>query len=125
MLRAYVSDDPSAFGVAISVAVTEGDSSRPAQFMRLVGGSDGYAPSVQWEPVQDTTAIAGPTLRLGHETARAVLDALLHHYEGASDMHTARADLMHERGRVDKLTDALVMANAAAVALLTTRGPYE
>ena len=37
-----------------------------------------------------------------------LLDALLRHYQGASDMHTVRADLLHERGRVDKLTDAMI-----------------
>lgn len=50
----------------------------------------------------------GPTLSLTNDVARALLDALTRHYQGASDMHTVRADLLHERGRVDRLITAVI-----------------
>lgn len=56
----------------------------------------------------DPLTNAEPTLKLDGEAARALLDALLRHYEGASDMHIARQDLIHERNRVDKLTSGLM-----------------
>lgn len=49
-----------------------------------------------------------PTMLLTNDLARALLDALMRHYQGASDMHTVRADLLHERGRVDKLVTAVI-----------------
>ena len=48
------------------------------------------------------------TIALDDDEARALLDALLRHYQGASDMHTVRSDLLHERARVDKLTEAII-----------------
>jgi hypothetical protein len=50
-----------------------------------------------------------PTITVPDEAGRAVLDALLRHYEGASDMHTVRGDLLHERDRVDRLLNTVCM----------------
>src|SRR6266704_3952615 len=47
----------------------------------------------------------GATMEIPRDFAIALLNALLRHFEGASDMHTVRADLLHERGRVDKMMD--------------------
>lgn len=58
---------------------------------------------VEWETVPIGTAVTGPTIRIPTEFARALLDALLRHYQGASDMHQLRQDFLHERSRVDKL----------------------
>jgi hypothetical protein len=74
--------------------------------MRLQG-EDGRAPWTSWETVEDPTAEIAPTLFLGHEEARVLLDALAQHYQGASDMRLLRADRDHERGRVDKLLDVV------------------
>lgn len=62
----------------------------------------------QWEVVPDLPVAIEPTMAFDDDVARALLDALLRHYQGASDMHTVRSDLLHERGRVDKLTDAMI-----------------
>jgi hypothetical protein len=51
-----------------------------------------------------------PALRMPDEMARALLDALSAHYGGTSDTRTLRSDLLHERGRVDKVTGALIDA---------------
>jgi hypothetical protein len=47
--------------------------------------------------------------------ARALLDALQIHYGGESNARASRADLLAERARVDKMTDALIT--------IATRGP--
>lgn len=60
-----------------------------------------------WDNAPPAAAIE-PTWTMDDEIARALLDALTRHYQGASDMHTVRADLLHERQRVDKLTDAVI-----------------
>jgi len=60
-----------------------------------------------WENV-DPISQTKPTITLANDVARALLDALLRHYQGSEDMHTVRADLLHERGRVDKMITALI-----------------
>lgn len=48
-----------------------------------------------------------PTLTLPTEVAHVLLDALAEHFGGTSTQQAARADFVHERGRVDKLLDAV------------------
>lgn len=60
--------------------------------------------NLSWQSVEVGVAIDNPTLRIPHVSARALLDALLKYYQGASDMHQLRQDFLHERERVDKLT---------------------
>lgn len=64
----------------------------------------------RWDPISGllTSENGGPTLSLTNDVARALLDALMRHYQGASDMHTVRGDLLHERGRVDRMITAVV-----------------
>ena len=50
-------------------------------------------------------ASSGPTMIIPRDFAIVLLNALLRHFEGASDMHTVRTDLLHERARVDKMID--------------------
>jgi hypothetical protein len=69
----------------------------------------------EWEEV-DPLAQPEPTIVLDNDAGHALLDALLRHYQGASDMHTVRSDLLHERKRVDKLTDALIGIAAGSTA---------
>ena len=94
-----MSDNFAAGGLDIYVSI-KGDHTR-RQLLRLDG------PGRAWEEI-DPATLAPATLTLPEEAARALLDALLRHYQGASDMHTVRADLLHERSRVDKLTDTLI-----------------
>lgn len=108
MLRAHIHENYMG-RLAVTLAQhPEGDSladNRP-MVMRLQG-EDGRAPWTSWETVEDPTAEIAPTLFLGHEEARVLLDALAQHYQGASDMRLLRADRDHERGRVDKLLDVV------------------
>jgi hypothetical protein len=98
-VRAYVGDNYMADGLNISLILT----GTFRQILRL--NPDGTR---SYDVLDDSGISVPPTMILTHEDARALLDALLSRYEGASDMHTARADLLFERGRVDKLTSTLI-----------------
>lgn len=56
----------------------------------------------------DQPVVSDPTFVLSNDFGRALLDALLRYYQGASDMHTLRSDYLHERGRVDKFIEAIL-----------------
>jgi len=62
----------------------------------------------EWEAIPADGRTVDPTLRLSDGHGRALLNALLQHYNGTPDSHTQREDLMHERERRDKLEDAVV-----------------
>jgi hypothetical protein len=105
MIKARIAGDFLGDGISVRVTL-EGDGSKHI----LLVSEDG---SARWEPFDPQSAMTAAdapylTLRLPEDVARALLDALLRYYEGASDMHTVRSDLLHERGRVDKLTDTLI-----------------
>lgn len=106
MIRAYVHDNWPGMNVAVSLVQHPQDESvwdGHARILRL--GADHLA--VGWESIEDPSAEIKPTFMLGHEEARALLDALAEHYQGASDLRLLRADRDHERGRVDKLLDVV------------------
>jgi hypothetical protein len=56
----------------------------------------------------DPMVESAPSMAMSDEFGRALLDALLRYYQGASDMHTIRADYLHERGRVDKMLESMM-----------------
>lgn len=96
MIKARIAPDFLADGIAVRVT-EEGDGHR----MLLHYGEDG---SARWRPFEPQPGLdPGITMTLTDEAARVLLDALLRHYEGASDMRTVRSDLLHERDRVDRL----------------------
>jgi hypothetical protein len=90
-----VADDFMIDGLAIYISIKDGPASR-----RLLRLHDDDAQ--EWEEV-DPATMTKPTLTLQGEFARALLDALTRHYQGSEDTRTIRADLLHERGRVDQL----------------------
>lgn len=49
-----------------------------------------------------------PALYLPEDVARALYESLSHYFGGAPDMATVRADLLHERGRVDQMLTYLM-----------------
>lgn len=52
--------------------------------------------------------ITNPSFAIPRDFAIALMNSLLQHFQGAEDTHTLRSDLLHERGRVDKLTNAVI-----------------
>ena len=101
MIRAYIHEDLPTLSLAVSL-VEQRDGERPTRILRILKGGDDTTyqwadvPASPGEPVE-------PTLRIGDGEARALLEALARHYGGASDTQTLRADLDHERQRVDEL----------------------
>jgi hypothetical protein len=61
----------------------------------------------------DPMTESAPTMAMSDEFGRALLDALLRHYHGASDMHTLRADYLHERDRVDRMLESMMYRSAS------------
>jgi hypothetical protein len=104
MIRAYVSDDNYGIGVQVAIVLRAGDDerSRATQIMRFRDGIE------QWEELPEIAVTSGPTLRLDHDSARALLDGLSRYFDGAEDTRALRHDYDSERGRVDKLTDAVI-----------------
>ncbi len=98
-VQAYVGDNYMADGLNISL-ILKGDV---RQILRI--HPDGHR---TYDVLDNSGSAVPPTMILSHEDARALLDALLSRYEGASDMHTVRADLLVERARADKLTATLI-----------------
>lgn len=102
MIEVRTSDYMMMDGLAVWILMNfEGQDRR---VLRI--GDDGL--TREWEEVPLPAVEVKPTIVLNNDSGRALLEALLRHYQGASDMHTVRADLLHERGRVDKITDALI-----------------
>lgn len=102
-VKVWISDGGYAFAID-SISITMGLKYGPEQAKVMRIEDDGR---VRFDDVEHNLAV-NPTVQLPHDFARALLEALTRYYQGASDMHTVRGDLLHERGRVDKLTDALI-----------------
>lgn len=107
MIRALVQPDHGTFGVAITIVdqVFEEEAFRtPARILRLAprGGDEKTARCAGWEDVGPNEPFE-PTLVLGDELARPLLDALCRHYSGAEDTRALRRDYDGERKRVDLL----------------------
>lgn len=105
MIEARISDQLMFSMDSIAVQIVERYEGHIPRVLKT--GDGGMGPV--WEDFPDDGLAEAPlTMTLRNDVARALLDALLRHYQGASDMHTVRSDLLHERGRVDKLTDAVI-----------------
>ena len=96
-VRVYVSDNMIVDGIAVRISLH-----RSATDI-LVGkiNEHGYLNFTSY----DTTTYTDPgvTFALNNDFGRALLEALLRYYNGSEDARTTRADLLHERERVDKL----------------------
>lgn len=100
-IRIGITDSFEADGIAVIIGLRY--SPEHTRIGR-VNHDHGY---IEWEDTEPAVAVE-PTIRMNHDIARGLLEALLRYYGGAPDSHTVRADLMHERGRVDKMLDTLV-----------------
>jgi hypothetical protein len=102
MFRARVTEDFQRMGVRIqSVNQTQGGSA----LRNFAGGSDFFAPydSNVASPAGDEWS-----LFLADDEARAIWEELCRYFGGHPPTVTDRADLVAERARVDKLTDAVI-----------------
>lgn len=99
--RAQVSD----VGLMRSLQILIGQ--RTGTGMLYVTGitNEGWMPNEHVEHHQATPDAAH--LRIPEDAARALYDALAQHFAGEAGGRQTRADLMHERGRVDRLIETL------------------
>lgn len=68
---------------------------------------------LEWLPHGEAEAFPyRPSLTLPNELARSVADEVALHFGGVSPSRALREDFLHERARVDKLTDAVLAALA-------------
>jgi len=79
------------------------------RIMRI--GDDGHNRLETVSPLEAT----GPTMIIPRDFAIVLMNALLKHFEGASDMHTLRSDFLHERGRVDKMMEHVLFVAGKAL----------
>lgn len=105
MIRAYVHDNYTSYNIGISILNEQPNDDGGAPFRRLLrfNGDDMLR---TWEEI-DYNQPMQPTLTLGHDEAHALVAALTNHYQGVDDQRALRKDYDHERGRVDKLLDAI------------------
>jgi hypothetical protein len=96
--RVHIEHDVRVDGIAIQIA------------QRL--GEGGHVDVLRFEPthevVQGVASMPTPSLVIGDDLGRALLDALSAHYGGATGGRQQRADFEHERARVDKLIGCLI-----------------
>jgi hypothetical protein len=102
MIQVRITEDILADGVSVWISRKYDGTAR-----EILHAAAGGRQTVWTELEQQGTDSAGPTIRLTDEIARELLEALLRHYQGASDMHTLRADYLHERSRLDGLLRTL------------------
>jgi hypothetical protein len=96
MHKVYIQQNFTIDGVDIYIVQTGGGKA-------FLLSSDSRTLTEVGEGVSPTT----PTVRLPESAARALLDQLLQYFQGATDLHTVRSDLLHEREQRDKLTAAI------------------
>jgi hypothetical protein len=110
MIRAYIreqwgfSNGGGSLAIDIVREVPHEDGGRPRRWI-LILGPDGAAEG--WQEATNYAEIK-PTLLLGPDESAALCLALNNHYQGVDDQRALRKDYDAERGRVDKLTDALI-----------------
>lgn len=105
MIRAYIREDLP--GMYLSVSIVKHYEGRARHILRIE--DPGSQTVARWEELPDPPAgVVEPTLQLGDDEARALLEALTSHYSGVEDTRALRRDYDAERARVDTLTAALV-----------------
>jgi hypothetical protein len=112
VIRAHIYRSVTSFGVDISIVQHFESDGVPMpearQIMRLepvIRGDQSYL-ITQWEPITPGEETQ-PTLRLADQEAIALMTALVAQYQGVDDQRMLRRDYDAERGRVDKLVDAV------------------
>ena len=106
MIRAYVTVQPMAYLLAVSIVRHVEDDSSRAHVLHLSGGENGSTRQ-SWDLIESGDAVA-PTFILAMDEAQALLAALHNHFQGLDDQRALRADYDAERRRVDKLTEAVI-----------------
>lgn len=102
-VRARIEHDLAYDGVALHLVRKAGP-----RIIEQASLGDGELRWATHDPMAETT----PVLRLDEDTARVLCDALVIHFHGTLAEQQLRADYDHERRRVDKMLDALLVMAA-------------
>lgn len=115
-VRVQVSDNIIVDGIAVRISLHYS----PQEIKVGKVNERGY---LQFEPYDTTTYTdPGVTFSFNNDIARGLLEALLRYYNGSEDARTTRADLLHERERVDKLVGVVCeIAHDAMVSVIEER----
>lgn len=100
---AHVERDMLSFGVRILLGHRIGDG---MLYVTRIG-TDGFGGYETERVEQGHEPSPAVNLRIPEDAARALYDALAAHFAGEAGSRQTRADLVHERGRVDKLIATL------------------
>jgi hypothetical protein len=101
-VQVHITDSMMVDGIAVYVSQKFENHNR--QLLRIEGDMR------SWKEITDPGIIEGPTFYLVGEEGQALTSALVRFYEGAPDMHLVRSDMLHERGRVDKMIEFIMQA---------------
>lgn len=108
-IRAYVNDNLTMFGSLHVAIVDQDENGRVHRILRSSGSS--FVAPWEWEEIDHNAGDVTPTLRLPGEAGRALLDALVRHYDGGEDTRRLRADYDAALRRSDEkdavITDVL------------------
>lgn len=96
MWRAYVEQNFAMQGISIYLGMSHSD------------GMTMIKPVMTELQTLPEGATAAPSLVMEDDLGRALLDALIMHYGGATNVRQLRADYDHERSRVDKLIEHIM-----------------
>lgn len=115
MIRVFTQDN--FIGQAVDIAIIRdlpGDAlNAPRRMILRFEQDETVGPVERWDPVEQPGARIDPTMRIGQDEARALLDALTRHFHGAEDTRALRRDYDHERKRVDQLIGKLGQITSA------------
>lgn len=113
MIRVIAQRAHDMFGVAITIVDQCDEGARPHGILRLKPRDDDKTIVFgEWEECQANEPVV-PTIVIGDEWARPLLDALTGYYSGSEDTRALRRDYDHERKRVDQLIGHLAMVTHA------------
>jgi hypothetical protein len=87
-VHAYINESRMIFGSLHVAIVDQSEDGHVRQILRVT--DDPFAAS--WEDIDHNAGDVAPTLKLPGEAGRALLDALVRHYDGAEDTRALRAD---------------------------------
>jgi hypothetical protein len=114
-IQVHITDSFMVDGVAIYITEKFDRSNR--RLLQINGDTR------EWKEIVDPGIIEKPTFSFNGEEARALHEALAGFYQGSPDLHMVRADLIHERGRVDRMMETMMrLAETPQTVRLITGG---
>lgn len=100
MIKVYI-QEPYSGPFWMKVFIIDRHKDIPDRILRY---EEGY---MKWDALEPESIEVAPTFTLPEDTGRALLEALMQHYQGSEDTRALRRDYDAERKRVDELVKTL------------------